>query len=147
MKQNMTHPAIKRTEKYGSPTGKDIPEAEFQCDSCGVLHTKLYECDFCNRDICIVCYIGAAEETEGGLNVKDTSWNCCYECAEKKDVQVKILEEATSFAFNQVQHTGFAGDLAIYMNLRRALHRLEYAEHYIDWSDYEKLIREKYTSK
>ena len=122
---NMTDPKVLRAERYGSPTDEDIPEPEFQCESCNDLHTKLYKCDFCRREICIVCYVGADEEVRGGLNVRNTGWDCCYRCAEIKGNQVAILTEAIRLAFGQVQRTGYAKDLTVYMNLRRELQRLE----------------------
>jgi len=122
--KSMTHPQILRAEKYGSPTYDDMPDVEYRCDACGDLHTKLYECNFCRKEICIVCYGGAAEEVQGGLNVRDTGWNCCYICAENSEIQEEILTEAVRLACGKAQRTGDVTDLSLYLNLRMELRKL-----------------------
>jgi len=104
---NLTHPDILRAEREGGPVGGVWPSEQrptkLRCNACGELVNKLYACNFCNRAICFTCYSGAAAEVKGGLNVRDTSWNCCYKCAEIDEVQIVILQAAKSDAEAQLK--------------------------------------------
>lgn len=74
---------------------------EFMCD-CGEYVEDIFECDFCGNHHCSACYILAAVEVNGGLNARNTGWNVCYSCAEKPEVQIKILQEAKALAGGQL---------------------------------------------
>lgn len=75
-----------------------ITKSELICESCSEKVINLYECDFCRGKFCFTCYSAAAQELNGGLNVRNTGWNCCYSCAEKPQVQNVILREAKDLA-------------------------------------------------
>lgn len=75
-------------------------KAEFMC-KCGERVNDLFECDICGQYHCSACYIEATK-ISGGLNVRNTDWNCCQTCAEDPEVQTKILCEAKALAGEQL---------------------------------------------
>lgn len=96
---------------------------EGRCE-CGEL-AELHECEFCRKLHCKPCFDGAAEEVKGGMNVGNTGWNCCYECAQDNKVQIDILTEARKVALKRVKKTGEREHLREWFKRRRELKAAE----------------------
>lgn len=79
------------------------PEADKQCPACHREFPLLYECDFCHKKFCFICYDGAEKEVGGGRNMKHTGWNCCYACGEQDEVQIQIHREIFAHLESQLQ--------------------------------------------
>lgn len=92
---------------------------EGRCE-CGE-SAELFECEFCRKYHCKPCFDGAAEEVQGGMNVGNTGWNCCYSCAQDNKVQIEILTEARDFAQSQAKRTGERQHLQEYLKYRQQL--------------------------
>lgn len=50
-----------------------------------------------------MCYVGAADEVNGGLDVHNTGQNICYSCSEQPKHQIEILQQAKAHAEGQLQ--------------------------------------------
>lgn len=107
-------------------------EAEFMC-KCGEYVDELVPCDFCGGYHCFNCYVEAGK-IGGGLNVRNTGWNCCTDCAEIPKVQIKILQEAKRLADGLVvladkQHRKRVNQLAgIIDDINQAMKKIENAK-------------------